>query len=71
MLVAGSAVVAGAKSFAAIGQWAKKAPQGILARLGARTTTAFALRIAPLLRLGRAERVSETNVGSPSQYGWQ
>lgn len=47
MLVACSAVVAGAKSFAAIGQWAKEAPQDTLARLGARRTTAFAVRIAP------------------------
>lgn len=34
VLVACSAVVAGAKSFAAIGQWAKQAPQDTLARLG-------------------------------------
>jgi predicted transposase YbfD/YdcC len=47
MLVACSAVVAGAKSFAAIGQWAAQAPQDTLARLGARTATAFAVRIAP------------------------
>ncbi|GAB2802669.1 ISAs1 family transposase [Streptomyces chlorus] len=47
MLVACSAVVAGAKSFAAIGQWATEAPQSTLARLGASTATAFALRVAP------------------------
>ncbi|MGW3742118.1 ISAs1 family transposase [Streptomyces sp. NPDC005146] len=47
MLVACSAVVAGAKSFAAIGQWASQAPQDTLARLGTRTATAFAVRIAP------------------------
>lgn len=47
MPVACSAVVAGAKSFAATGQWAKEAPQDTLARLGARSTTAFAVRIAP------------------------
>ncbi|MFE9308079.1 ISAs1 family transposase [Streptomyces sp. NPDC006706] len=47
MLVACSAVLAGAKSFAAIGQWAGQAPQDTLARLGARTTTASAVRIAP------------------------
>jgi predicted transposase YbfD/YdcC len=47
MLVACSAVVAGAKSFAAVGQWAKEAPQDTLARLGARTATVFAVRIAP------------------------
>ncbi|MEV6174964.1 hypothetical protein AB0L99_43065 [Streptomyces sp. NPDC051954] len=45
MLVACSAVVASAKSFAAIGQWAKEAPQDALERLGARTATAFAVRI--------------------------
>ncbi|MCN9243979.1 ISAs1 family transposase [Streptomyces sp. RY43-2] len=47
MLVACSAVLTGAKSFAAIGQWAGQAPQDTLARLGGRTTTAFAVRIAP------------------------
>jgi hypothetical protein len=47
MLVACSAVVAGATSFAAIGQWASQAPQDTLARLGARTSTAFAVRVAP------------------------
>ncbi|WP_447028794.1 ISAs1 family transposase [Streptomyces hypolithicus] len=47
LLVACSAVVAGAKSFSAIGQWAKDAPQDVLARLGARTATAFNVRMAP------------------------
>ena len=47
MLVACSAVVAGACSFAAIGQWARNAPQDTLARLGARTVTAFGVRLAP------------------------
>jgi predicted transposase YbfD/YdcC len=47
MSVACSALVAGAKSFAAIGQWAKEAPQDALERLGARTATAFAVRIGP------------------------
>ncbi|MFF4761082.1 transposase family protein [Streptomyces sp. NPDC001292] len=37
MLVACSAVVAGTSTFAAIGQWAKEAPQDTLPRLGART----------------------------------
>jgi predicted transposase YbfD/YdcC len=37
----------GARSFAAIGQWARNAPQGALARLGARTTSVFAVRAAP------------------------
>ena len=35
LLVAASAVVAGAQSFSAIGQWAANAPQHDLARLGA------------------------------------
>ncbi|WP_123979981.1 hypothetical protein [Streptomyces sp. Ag109_O5-1] len=30
-----------------IGQWAKNAPQEALARLGARTTSVFAVRVAP------------------------
>lgn len=47
MLVACSAVVAGACSFAAIGQWARNAPQDTVARLGARTVTAFGARLAP------------------------
>jgi len=47
LLVACSAVLAGARSFAAIGQWARNAPQDTLARLGARTTTVFSARIAP------------------------
>ncbi|MGC9542530.1 ISAs1 family transposase [Streptomyces sp. UG1] len=47
LLVACSAVVAGARSFAAVGQWAAAAPQVTLARLGARTATVFGVRIAP------------------------
>ena len=47
LLVACSAVLTGARSLAAIGQWAKNAPQDTLARLGARTTTVFHVRIAP------------------------
>ncbi|MEU5894607.1 ISAs1 family transposase [Streptomyces sp. NPDC047461] len=47
LLIACSAVLAGARSFAAIGQWARSAPQDTLARLGARTTTVFSTRIAP------------------------
>ncbi|SHN34877.1 DDE_Tnp_1-associated [Actinacidiphila paucisporea] len=47
MLVACSAVVAGARSFAAIGQWARNAPQDTPARLGARTVTALGVRLAP------------------------
>ncbi|MFE0202929.1 hypothetical protein [Streptomyces sp. NPDC058985] len=46
-LIACSAVLAGARSFAAIGQWARNAPQDALARLGVRTTTVFSTRIAP------------------------
>lgn len=47
LLVACSAVTAGAQSFAAIGQWAKNAPQDVLTRLGARTATALGVRVAP------------------------
>ncbi|WP_234367286.1 ISAs1 family transposase [Streptomyces pluripotens] len=47
LLVACSAVLTGARSFAAIGQWAASAPQDTLARLGARATTVLNVRIAP------------------------
>ncbi|WP_406729939.1 hypothetical protein WJ438_38285 [Streptomyces sp. GD-15H] len=48
-----SAVVTGAKTFTAIGGWATKAPQDALARLGARTATALAVRISPSSATGR------------------
>ncbi|MFF1504793.1 transposase family protein [Streptomyces sp. NPDC058316] len=47
LLIACSAVLAGARSFAAIGQWARNAPQEALTRLGPRTTSVFAIRVAP------------------------
>ncbi|KOU52326.1 hypothetical protein ADK54_07745 [Streptomyces sp. WM6378] len=47
LLTACAAVLAGSKSYAAIGQWARSAPQHTLARLGTRTTTIFNLRIPP------------------------
>jgi hypothetical protein len=47
LLIGCSAVLAGARSFAAVGQWSKNAPQDALARLGARTTSVFAVRVAP------------------------
>ncbi|WP_415924569.1 ISAs1 family transposase [Streptomyces sp. MI02-7b] len=47
LLTACAAVVAGAKSFAVIGQWARSAPQGTLARLSTRQATAFGVRIPP------------------------
>lgn len=47
LLVACSTVVAGACSFTAIGQWARSDTQDTLARLGARTTTVFGVRLAP------------------------
>ncbi|MER6076278.1 transposase family protein [Streptomyces sp. NPDC001817] len=47
LLIAASAVVAGARSYAAIGQWARSAPQQTLARLGARLRTSLNVRIAP------------------------
>ncbi|WP_225321033.1 transposase family protein [Streptomyces luteolifulvus] len=47
LLIAASAVVAGARSYAAIAQWARSAPQQALARLGARLVTSLNVRIAP------------------------
>lgn len=47
LLVAASAVVAGARSYAAIGQWSANAPQHALARLGARVVGALGVRVAP------------------------
>ncbi|WP_405015677.1 ISAs1 family transposase [Kitasatospora sp. NBC_00070] len=47
LLVAASAVVASARSYAAIGQWAGNAPQHTLARLGARFAGALGVRVAP------------------------
>lgn len=47
LLIACSAVVSGARSFVAIDEWAADAPQDVLARLGARTATALAVRIPP------------------------
>ncbi|WP_412075477.1 transposase family protein [Streptomyces xanthophaeus] len=47
LLIACSAVLTGARSFAAIGQWARSAPQDTLASLGARVATAFHVRVAP------------------------
>ncbi|WP_234436374.1 transposase family protein [Streptomyces sp. NRRL S-813] len=38
---------AGARSFVAIDRWATDAPQDVVARLGARTATALAVRIPP------------------------
>ncbi|MFD4525844.1 transposase family protein [Streptomyces sp. NPDC058470] len=46
VLIAASAVVAGARSYTAIGQWIAAAPQTTLARLGTRVVGAFAVRIA-------------------------
>lgn len=47
LLVAASAVVAGARSYAAIGQWSACAPQHALARLGARLVGTLGVRVAP------------------------
>lgn len=47
LLIACSAVLCGARSFAAIGQGARNTPQARLVRLGARTATAFHVRNAP------------------------
>ncbi|MFD5514203.1 transposase family protein, partial [Streptomyces sp. NPDC127051] len=47
LLAAASAVVAGARSYAAIGQWSASAPQHALARMGARVVGALGMRVAP------------------------
>ncbi|MEV1062574.1 transposase family protein [Streptomyces sp. NPDC050263] len=47
LLVAASAVVAGARSYAAIGQWSANAPQHTLSRLGARVVRVLRVRVAP------------------------
>ncbi|MFJ7209916.1 transposase family protein [Streptomyces sp. NPDC098789] len=47
LLVAASAVIADARSYAAIGQWSASVPQHALARLGARVTGALGVRVAP------------------------
>ena len=47
LLVAASAVAAGALSYAAIGQWSANAPQHTLARRGARTVGALNVRVPP------------------------
>ncbi|MGW6395612.1 ISAs1 family transposase [Streptomyces sp. NPDC055103] len=47
LLVAASAVAAGARSYAAVGQWSANAPQHTLARLGARVVGALGVRVAP------------------------
>ncbi|MFC8721238.1 transposase family protein [Kitasatospora sp. NPDC057198] len=53
LLVAASAVVAGARSYAATGQWSANAPQHALARLGARVVGAMNVRVAPPAPTGR------------------
>lgn len=40
-------MIAGARSYAAIGQWSANAPQHALARLGARVTGTLGVRVAP------------------------
>ncbi|MFE1382963.1 ISAs1 family transposase [Streptomyces sp. NPDC058740] len=45
--VAASAVVAGARSYAAVAQWSANAPQHTPARLGARAVGALGVRVAP------------------------
>ncbi|MEU5307146.1 transposase family protein [Streptomyces noursei] len=47
LLIAVCAVLAGARSYSAVGQWARHAPQEALARLGARAAGPFTLRQAP------------------------
>ncbi|WP_372412289.1 transposase family protein [Streptomyces luteireticuli] len=47
LLVAASAVVAGARSYTAIAQWARHAPQEALARLGVCRRALLNVRVAP------------------------
>jgi hypothetical protein len=47
LLCAACAVPAGARSYAAIGQWARNAPQDALARLGVRAAGPMGVRHAP------------------------
>lgn len=47
LLAAACAVLAGARSYLAIGQWARNAPQDTLARLGVRATGPLGVRRAP------------------------
>jgi predicted transposase YbfD/YdcC len=47
ILIAASAVVAGADSYAAIAQWAAPAPQPTLTRLGARLIAGLGIRVSP------------------------
>ena len=47
LLIAAAAVVAGARSYTAIGQWARNAPQTALARAGARVLPVLGVRVAP------------------------
>ncbi|MEV6208884.1 hypothetical protein [Kitasatospora sp. NPDC051914] len=47
LLVAASAVIAGGRSYTAIGKWSANTPQHTLARLGARVAGALGMRIAP------------------------
>ncbi|MFG2143682.1 ISAs1 family transposase [Streptomyces sp. NPDC048696] len=47
LLITASAVAAGARSYTAIGQWARSAPQPTLARCGARLLASLNVRIAP------------------------
>lgn len=47
VLIAASTVLAGARSYAAIGQWAASAPQHTLARLGAQAVGVLGVRVAP------------------------
>jgi len=47
LLIAAAAVVAGARSYAAIGQWARNAPQTSLTRVNARVLPVLGVRVAP------------------------
>jgi predicted transposase YbfD/YdcC len=47
LMIAAAAVVAGARSYAAIGQWACNAPQTTLTRVNARVLPVLGVRVAP------------------------
>ncbi|MFE9123781.1 hypothetical protein ACFYN6_40300, partial [Streptomyces sp. NPDC007172] len=63
LLVACSAVLTGARSFAAIGRRVRSAPQGTLARLGIRITSVFNVPVAPSA-INQLRTVGHTNIAA-------
>ncbi|WP_457029518.1 transposase family protein [Kitasatospora sp. P5_F3] len=68
LLVAVSAVVAGAHSYAAIRQWSASAPQHALAQLGARAVGALGVRWACVSR--RVPPLSDGSSTWPAPAAW-